>query len=156
MSVTGIICSPGRTHMMGPSSLSLGFIRLRLESVPHGRVRCSRREKLINALGMAGSPPTFFFSSPVERVLRFDAAFSPNSHRQKKKKKQKSKAATPRCQLPQMLGRKRNLSQGPAADRKRQRIFVYSCSIRMAVFYTSTQKTSSVNAMATVGERKSL
>lgn len=153
MSVTGIICSPGRTHMMGPSSLSLGFIRLRLESVPHGRVRCSRREKLMNALGMALSLPAFFFSSPVERALRFDAAFPPQFPRAKKEEEAKSKA---RCQLPQMLGRKRNQSQGPAADGKRQRIFVYSCSIRMAVFYTSTQKTSSVNAMATVGERKSL
>ena len=41
MSATGIICSPGRTHMMGPSSLSVGLWRRRLEKEPQGRVRCS-------------------------------------------------------------------------------------------------------------------
>lgn len=38
MSAMGIICSPGRTHMMGPSSLSVGLCSRRLEKVPHGRV----------------------------------------------------------------------------------------------------------------------
>lgn len=41
MSAKGIICSPGRTHMMGPSSLSVGLCSRRLEKVPHGRVLCS-------------------------------------------------------------------------------------------------------------------
>lgn len=45
ISATGIICSPGLTHIMGPSSLSVGFISLRLENVPHGRVRCSQTDK---------------------------------------------------------------------------------------------------------------
>lgn len=40
MSAMGIICSPGRTHMMGPSSLSVGLWSLRLENVPQGKVRC--------------------------------------------------------------------------------------------------------------------
>lgn len=40
MSAMGIICSPGLTHMMGPSSLSVGLCRRRLENVPQGRVRC--------------------------------------------------------------------------------------------------------------------
>lgn len=44
MSVTGIICSPGRTHMMGPSSLSSGSMCLRLDRVPHGRVRWRRSQ----------------------------------------------------------------------------------------------------------------
>lgn len=44
MSAIGIICSPGRTHMMGPSSLSVGLCRRRLEKVPHGRVLCSSTE----------------------------------------------------------------------------------------------------------------
>lgn len=38
MSATGIICSPGRTHMMGPSSLSVGLCSFRLEKVPQGSV----------------------------------------------------------------------------------------------------------------------
>lgn len=41
MSAMGIICSPGLTHMMGPSSLSVGLCSRRLENVPQGRVLCS-------------------------------------------------------------------------------------------------------------------
>lgn len=40
MSAMGIICSPGLTHMMGPSSLSVGLCSRRLENVPQGRVLC--------------------------------------------------------------------------------------------------------------------
>ena len=47
MSATGIICSPGLTHMMGPSSLSVGLRRRRLENVPQGRVRWDHTHKLI-------------------------------------------------------------------------------------------------------------
>lgn len=42
MSAMGIICSPGLTHIIGPSSLSVGLCSLRLEKVPHGKVRCMR------------------------------------------------------------------------------------------------------------------
>lgn len=38
ISATGIICSPGRTHMIGPSSLSFRLSNFRLDSVPHGSV----------------------------------------------------------------------------------------------------------------------
>lgn len=40
MSAMGIICSPGLTHIIGPSSLSVGLCSLRLEKVPQGNVRC--------------------------------------------------------------------------------------------------------------------
>jgi len=40
MSAVGTICSPGRTHMMGPSSLWERQSSFRLERLPHGRVIC--------------------------------------------------------------------------------------------------------------------
>lgn len=45
ISATGIICSPGLTHIIGPSSLSVGVIWFRLEKVPHGRVSCIQTDK---------------------------------------------------------------------------------------------------------------
>lgn len=38
ISAVGIICSPGLTHMMGPSSLWDLHCSLRLERVPQGKV----------------------------------------------------------------------------------------------------------------------
>ena len=66
ISATGIICSPGLTHIIGPSSLSVGLMLLRLESVPHGRVRCSQTDKkTIMRRGNSRQPA--FSSTPAQR-----------------------------------------------------------------------------------------
>lgn len=44
MSAVGTICSPGLTHMMGPSSLCERQSSFRLDRAPHGKVICTRTQ----------------------------------------------------------------------------------------------------------------